>query len=72
MDSKAGAMDQNLRLAIERALNLKSEDSISFARQFSWEKCALKFKEYLVEVEPSMLRSQEEHVHNLLEVFGSP
>ena len=66
---KAGIMDENLALAIERALQLKSEDAESFAHQFSWEQCAMRFKDYLVDVQVLSSKSQELCIRNLQGVF---
>lgn len=46
-DARAGAMDDDLAVAIKKALTLKRADARAFALNFSWEACAARFQQYM-------------------------
>ncbi len=47
-DPTIGAMDQNLEAAVAKALTLRRDDCVAFARNHSWARCAERFFEMLV------------------------
>lgn len=47
-DPKAGVMEDDLAVAVTKALTLKREDARAHALKYSWQVCATMFRDYLV------------------------
>jgi glycosyltransferase involved in cell wall biosynthesis len=54
-DERVGCLNDDLAIAVQRALALQREDCISFAGRRSWTSCAETFRSYLHEFDPSIV-----------------